>query len=447
MRNFGVIFLWEFRETVRSRFFKVTSALFGLVALALAVAVIAMGAPGAQETPAVIPDEQVGVMEDESEALREYTIAVADLSGGALLERVAIKLPLVGFVPAEAGAAAAQAAIVSGADACVNIMESGEIMYYAVPQTGGGKLYNQFAAAVIRSAQELCLEGQGLSPAEAAQVLELELVIDYQPVSGSDAAQDGEGEFGAYIRDILGSDIESGSSISVYLLSSVLFMAISFYGQMVSARVTQEKSTRMIEVLSTTASPTELLCGKVLGVGAAGLAQISVFFTLLLALLWRAAQGIAERSDYFGALMTDMAASLAGSAAPMLCYFLLGFMQMAFIYGGLGAMASSSESVSGFASLPLQLPMLGYLMAMVAPMTGPSGLLTAASFVPFLSPFVMLSRMSVEQVPLWQTALSLAILVASVAGTAVLAARLYRRGMLRYGQPPKWRELLAAMKK
>jgi len=212
---------------------------------------------------------------------------------------------------------------------------------------------------------------------------------------------------------------------------------------MVSSRVASEKSTRMIEVLATSASPAELLCGKVLGVGTAGFLQVSVFYTALLALGGAALHRLSGLSDYAAGILSGIVSSAAQNMGAVFLYLLLGFFQLAFIYGGIGAMSTDNDSVSGFAAIPLQLPSIGYMIAMLAPSISGSALLNAASYIPLVAPFAMPARLGVSEVSLWEVLLSLIIQFSFIALTAVISAKLYRRCMLRYGQPPKIREIFS----
>jgi ABC-2 type transport system permease protein len=143
--------------------------------------------------------------------------------------------------------------------------------------------------------------------------------------------------------------------------------------------------------------------------------------------------------------------SLAGLTPGLLLaflgYFVLGFAFYAVIYAAAGSLVSRQEDLQVVA-LPMSLlSMAGYLIAIVSISGGFDILARIASFVPFWSPFVMLARVMVSRVEPWELALSLAILAASVVAASVVAVRVYRAGILLYGQRPGLRLFLAAARR
>ena len=441
MKNFPIVFAREFRETVRSRFFITTSVLFSvllLLALALLLAVHLIPA-GSMQTPS---DDLVGITADQSALPAQYSVVIDDCTDGTLSERLAGHTPMVQYLPQKLTNSAIRSVFEQGADGCMVIQTDGSIIYYINPFDYDVGLTGYIQDALDAIAREDAMMAQGLSADEASIISGITGSITYSEVSNSDQLTPP-----AYSGADQSGYTDTGASLGIYLMATLMFTSISFYGQMVSARVAHEKSSRMIEVLATSASPAELLCGKVLGVSTAGFIQIFTFCSLLLAAVGAAIGKLAALSPELAALLSGVIGQTGVNLPFMLLYLVLGFVQLAFIYGGLGAMSSDTESVSGFAALPLQLPMIGYFIAMLSPMLSGSALLTAASHIPIISPFAMTARLGIEQVQPWEIILSAALQLAAIAVTAVLSARLYRRGMLRYGQPPKFKELLKAIRK
>jgi ABC-2 type transport system permease protein len=137
----------------------------------------------------------------------------------------------------------------------------------------------------------------------------------------------------------------------------------------------------------------------------------------------------------------------AGLLAAYGVFFLLGFVLFALIYAAMGSFVSRPDDLQTL-SLPLSLlATVGYLTAIVALGGGSGPWVTLASFLPPFSPFVMLARVMVSAVEPWQVALSIGILVASIAVVAVVASRMYAAGVLLYGQRPGIRAFVAAARK
>jgi len=144
------------------------------------------------------------------------------------------------------------------------------------------------------------------------------------------------------------------------------------------------------------------------------------------------------------------ASSLAGLSpgivAAFLLYFTLGFALYAAMYAAAGSLLSRAEDLQVVA-LPLSVPaIMGYLPAVMALSGSTSAFIRLASYVPFWSPFVMLARLSVGSVEPWELVLSLGLLVATVPLATLVAIRVYRAGVLLYGQPPSLRTFARALR-
>ncbi len=227
----------------------------------------------------------------------------------------------------------------------------------------------------------------------------------------------------------------------------LLFISVVIYGMWVATGVASEKSSRVMELMISAASPRQMLTGKVVGIGAAGLTQyvaIAVPALLVLAFQDRIAQAILGPAWAEGAPLVGLTPSLLGGYGV---FFLLGFTLFALIYAAMGSFVSRPDDLQTL-SLPLSLvAMVGYLSAIVALSGGGGVWVTIASFLPPFSPFVMLARLMVGSVPSWQLALSIGLLMAAVLVVAVAATRMYAAGVLLYGQRPGLRVFIAAARR
>jgi ABC-2 type transport system permease protein len=224
------------------------------------------------------------------------------------------------------------------------------------------------------------------------------------------------------------------------------FLTLVFYGLWVASGVVAEKANRVMELLISAATAPQLVIGKILGIGLAGLTQVGlVLAPALLTLL--ASDGIA------GVVLgrdAGTASSLAGLSPGLvlafLAYFVLGFALYAALYAGAGSLLSRAEDLQ-IVALPLSIPAIaGYLPAVLALSGGSSGIIRVASYVPLWSPFVMMARLSIGKVEAWELALSIGLLAATVPLVTLLAIRVYRAGVLLYGQPPTVRTFLRALR-
>jgi ABC-2 type transport system permease protein len=230
------------------------------------------------------------------------------------------------------------------------------------------------------------------------------------------------------------------------LLASILvvliFITLTVYGMWVATSVASEKASRVMELLISAGTPRQLLVGKVIGVGAAGLTQYLAILlpaTLVLALQDPIATALIGPAD-------PGEAPLVGLTLPILlafgAFFILGFLLYAFVYAAAGSLVSRPEDIQQLA-MPLSfVSMAGYFAAIFGMTAINSRLIEVLSFVPFFSPYVMLARVMLGHVEAWEVALSLALLVASIAASSWVAARIYGAGVLLYGQRPGFRTFL-----
>ncbi len=214
------------------------------------------------------------------------------------------------------------------------------------------------------------------------------------------------------------------------------FLTLVFYGLWVASGVVAEKTGRVMELLISAATAPQLVIGKILGIGLAGLAQVTlVLLPAVLALLASGSLADALLGPDAGA-GASLSALSPGLIAAFLCYFVLGFALYAGLYAGAGSLLSRAEDLQTVA-LPLSLPAVaGYFPAVLALSGSSASIIRVASFVPLWSPFVMMARLAVGTVAPWEVALSLGLLVATVPLVTWLAIRVYRAGVLMYGQPP-----------
>jgi ABC-2 type transport system permease protein len=216
----------------------------------------------------------------------------------------------------------------------------------------------------------------------------------------------------------------------------------------VATGVVAEKSSRVMELMISAASTGQMLTGKVVGIGAAGLTQyIAVVLPALLVVILQEpiARAILGPSWAEGAPLVGLTpALLAGYAV----FFLLGFSLFALIYAALGSFVSRADDLQ-MLSLPMSLvAMAGYLLALTALFGGAQGTVArVTSFIPPFSPFVMLARLMVAPVQPWELILSIVLLVGAIAVTAVVAARMYAAGVLLYGQRPGLRAFISAARR
>jgi ABC-2 type transport system permease protein len=187
-----------------------------------------------------------------------------------------------------------------------------------------------------------------------------------------------------------------------------------------------------------TVRPSTLMAGKIIGLGLVGLTQIAMW-ALLIVVISNSAGGM------IGSAGTDLL-SRVGITFPLVfffvVYFILGFLFYSALYGAAGAMINSDMEAQQI-QLPITLPIVAALMIMFLAIRDPgNAAVRVCSMIPFFSPIVMMVRITVLMPPVWEIALSVAILLLSIWGVLWVAGRIFRVGLLMYGKRPDLPELV-----
>jgi ABC-2 type transport system permease protein len=201
--------------------------------------------------------------------------------------------------------------------------------------------------------------------------------------------------------------------------------------------VAEDKENRMVEVLLTSARPLSIMVGKVLAVGMAGLLQMAVWAGSILVILPRVITAIPDIGDFTVDPLV---------LAWLVAFFLAGYFVSGAIMAGLGAATTGvreAAQLSGLILIPLLIP----IYAATVLLSEPNGALARAlSFVPFTAPTTMMIRLSVGDPPVLETLASLGVTVLAAGALLWAAARIFRAGLLMYGQRMGFRRALAALR-
>jgi len=229
------------------------------------------------------------------------------------------------------------------------------------------------------------------------------------------------------------AEVLDGTSVELHILSDdtqkrpvqfgltfafgvLFFMSCQLFGTTTASSVVEEKESRVIEVLLSALPTRSVLLGKVLANAALGVAQMVVFAAVALG----TASAVGDL-PYLG--------EIARSSGWFLLYYVIGFLTMCFLFGGLGALASRTQDLQS-ATAPLQLIITAtYMISIVAN----GAVITVASFVPIASTVTMPSRIFAGDVRWWEVAISLTTSVAFAIASVWIADRAYRSSVLKTG--------------
>jgi len=222
-----------------------------------------------------------------------------------------------------------------------------------------------------------------------------------------------------------------------YVLFFLLYMIIIIYGQQVMNGVLEEKTSRAVEIVISSVRPFELMMGKLVGVGLAGLTQLAVWLGTM-AVLTAPAVVASFAALPEGMSMPHLEPSLALHFA--IC-FLLGYFLYASFYAALGSAFNNVQEAQQFATLAV-IFLVAPLVLFPAVVNDPNApWAVVASLIPVFTPLLMMLRIAVQTPPVWQIVLGYGLTALFVCFMVWLTSRIYRVGILMVGKKPTLKEL------
>ena len=265
-----------------------------------------------------------------------------------------------------------------------------------------------------------------------------------------------------------GKDKEASAELAILIgmiTAFIIYMFIVIYGAQVMSGVVQEKTNRIVEVMISSVKPFELMMGKIIGIALVGLTQVLLWVLLTVAIgagvgsfvggdIDPASLQKMQEMQQMGQVnmpagvngeIADFMSSVAGLNFTQLIilfviYFLGGYLLYASLFAAIGSAVDNETDTNQF-SLPVMIPIIFSIYAGIFAAENPEWPLAFwCSMIPFTSPIVMMVRLPFD-VPAWEIALSIAILVLSFIGTTWVAGKIYRTGILMYGKKITWGEM------
>lgn len=250
---------------------------------------------------------------------------------------------------------------------------------------------------------------------------------------------------------------QTRSQLLVYFLLFLMYISVILYGIYVAQGVIEEKSNRVMELMIGAVRPSQLLAGKIAGIGSLALTQLVVIGLASLAINALAAAAFGQQLLH---AMPSSAAGGPGSSGPaigiltvplmswvyLVIFFVLGFFTYATMFAGVGALASKPEDLqqtSSFFTFPI---IIAYFLSLFVLIDPEKPISVWGSLIPMLSPMVMFARVATSEVPLWQVLVSILASLATIWLFTQMAGKLYRVGVLMYGKPLAPKEILSALR-
>lgn len=277
--------------------------------------------------------------------------------------------------------------------------------------------------------------------------------------------------------DETGSARETSTDIAMalaYIGGFLMYMLVFMFGAMVMRGVIEEKTSRIVEVIVSSVKPVQLMLGKIIGVALVGLTQFALWVVLTLALvlivkanvlpegtmeqLQQLPQSFAEADQAMaaGSETTTITAEeftmfqkiFAGALNmpwgliifSFVFYFLTGYLLYASLFAAIGSAVDNETETQQF-MLPVTIPIILALVVAMGTMQNPESSLSFwFSIIPLTSPIVMIARIPFD-VPPWEIALSMGLMILTIVGTIWMAAKIYRTGILMYGKKTSYKEI------
>ncbi len=245
-------------------------------------------------------------------------------------------------------------------------------------------------------------------------------------------------------------------SIVGMILGIIIFAAIFSYGGYVTRGVIEEKTNRIVEVITSSVKPIELLTGKMAGVGALAITQFSIWIITFFGLTAVAGPVATMVMDQQTAgLGPEAEAAQAELPMPLdlpslepslivyfVIFFILGYLLYSSLFAAIGAASDSDTDVQQL-MLPVGSPIFIAYIIMFHTWQSPDSLLSVvSSVIPFFTPILMVTRIAITEVPFWQISLSIILMILTFAGTMWLSAKIYKVGILNYGNTASYKDLL-----
>ena len=235
-----------------------------------------------------------------------------------------------------------------------------------------------------------------------------------------------------------GSVVKSNAAASFwkgYVMAILLSMTTMIYGMNVARSIIQEKTSRIFEVMLAITRPTDMLAGKLIGVGAVGLTQVGI---------WLVAGAILIATPYAASLMTgDYAVHVSVLETVLFpVYFLLGYLLYSSLFAGLAASCETEQELQMYMPLAAAPTWLSFSLILVVMNDSNSLWAIAGSLFPPTAPIIMFLRMASQNPPAWQFEVSIGLLIVSILAVLWISAKLYRVGILMYGKRATLPELV-----
>ncbi|GGF16105.1 hypothetical protein GCM10010954_13410 [Halobacillus andaensis] len=225
----------------------------------------------------------------------------------------------------------------------------------------------------------------------------------------------------------------------VYVMLFLLYLTVMMYGSMIATEVATEKSSRVMEILISSVSPVSQMFAKITGIALLGLLQ----FSLILGVGYLGVQQNSGEGSFlegFGIGNIQLNIIVYG-----MVFFVLGYFLYATLAATLGSLVSRLEDAQQMISPMIYLIIIAFFISVFGLNAPDTPFITFTSYIPFFSPLIMFLRVGMLNIPVWEVALSIGVLVGSIVILALIGARVYKGGVLMYGKSSSLKDIKQAI--
>jgi ABC-2 type transport system permease protein len=399
--------LWEFMEKVKSKAFIISLVLMPVITGAMVILPALFASKTDDESIQIgIIDGTQKLVQSLGEKLdREFRLKndqpnyiLRNISVGKSLEEAR----------AEGARLVASDALEGYFSIPATVFDSGKVEYRS-KNVGNFKVQERFSRAIEQVITEMRLSSRGL---DAALVQKLTARVEIKPIKISEKGTESESSFGETLAK---------SYIGLFML---IFMVLTS-GQLLVRSMVEEKSNRVIEVLLSSCTPRDMMIGKILGLSGLGILQMFVYALIGIAL----------------ALKTDMNLLQPEYFAFTLVYAILGYVFYAAIFVAAGSPATTEQEAQQITAY-ISMLMVAPLALVMLVLQNPNSLIVKVlSYIPVLTPSVMVLRVSIQMPSMWEILATITLMVVSTVVMMWVAGKIFRIAILSYGKRPTLSEL------
>jgi ABC-2 type transport system permease protein len=399
--------LWEFMEKVKSKAFIISLVLMPIIigAMAILPAIFASKADNEPIRIGIIDGTQKLVQPLGEKLDREFRLK--NDQPNYILRNISLEGTLE-EARAEGARLVASDALEGFFSIPATVFDSGKVEY-RTKNVGNFKVQERFSRAIEQVITEMRLSSHGL---DAALIRKLTARVEIRPIKISEKGEESESSFGeTFAKSYIG-------------LLMLIFMVLTS-GQLLVRSMVEEKSNRVIEVLLSSCTPRDMMIGKILGLSGLGILQMLVYALMGIAL----------------ALKTDMNLLQPEYFAFTMVYAILGYVFYAAIFVAAGSPATTEQEAQQITAYISMLMVAPFALMMLVMQNPNSLIVKVLSYIPVLTPSIMVLRISIQMPSMWEILATIALMILSTAAMMWIAGKIFRVAILSYGKRPTLPEL------